>query len=255
MAVGLKATYDVDISEITHSLGLMEKLPRNIIYDIAAEIENIGREELINSFVEAIDRQSEDAFPDEFRAHVLNVVEQAQFESNISGTSFEVFFDFNQLGDRNDLERAFHQGAFLADGTQLDGPYTGQELKNPTGERHIYWEALHRGDTSAPNPKRPCRVPIKPGAWEETKRKYIEIWGNKAPQWLYLQFGQTHWEPKILSYTIIETFQKTFLEIAEKLFVNSVAKAIEAAQQEGISLTHFGARDITTGRFTRFNPS
>lgn len=235
--------FEADISEITKSLNIMDQIPRHILARIGTEIEAVAREELINVFLEASGYQSDDAFPTEFEDHLIDVVSNAQFQVAIGGTSFEISFDFGQLGNRSDLERAFHQGAFLADGSKLDGPYTGQPLRNPDArERHIYWEAMHKGFTSAPNPKKPGTVPIRPGAWEETKQKYIEIWGDKAPQWLYLQFGQTAWEPKIRSFPIIETYSKTLNEVADQLFFNSVVQEIERAQGLGVTLTPFGGR-------------
>lgn len=241
-APSTRVSFTADISEVTKALNAMDQIPRRVLQNVANEIKFIAQEELFNTFVEAIDQQSEEAFPDEFRAHMMDVVSNAEFLTSVGGTSFELFFDFNQLGDRKDLERAFHQGAILADGTRLDGPYTGQALRNDAPERHIYWEAIRKGLNSVPNPKGPGNVHFKPDAWEQTKNKYIEIWGDKAPQWLYLQFGQQAWEPKIKSFPIIETFSSTLRELAEQTFFNHVAQEIEYAQNQGAVFTPFGPR-------------
>lgn len=239
----------VDISEVTESLQLMNNLPHYVLTEVANQVEQEGRLVLLSAFEEAMQHQSYDSFPEEFRDHVREVVSNVKFDKIIEGSAFSVSFDFNQLGTRQDLERAFHQGALLADGkTRLDGPYTGQALKNDandphkTRNRHIYWLAVHRGDTRAPNPERPGTVPVESGAWERTKRKYVEIWGDKAPQWLYLQFGQNKWDPTILGFPIIETFNQTFITNSGDLFNSLISDQIQEAQRHGAVFTPHGAR-------------
>lgn len=244
----LNARFDVDISAITKSLHAMDEIPRHIMNSIAHEIERLARAELIGVFSEAMELQSNDAFPTEFRIHMLSVLEEVPFQTEVSATSFAIDFDFNSLGTRVDLERAFHQGALLADGkTRLHGPYTGQALYNPANDpiedeaRHIYWRAVNLGLHSAPNAEH-GHVPVPLGAWEETKQAYLEIWGNKAPNWIYLQFGQNKWEPEIRSFPIIETFTTLLNEYASGIFESRVIEEIEAAQRQGAVLTPYGAR-------------
>lgn len=250
--------FKVDVSKILEALDYMDKIPKKIIDSIADEIVTLAREVAESVFVSVINSVSEEAFPIEFKHHVLDVVANVPIKKQVRSTSISVEFDFNQLGTRADLQRAFHQGAKLADGSTLDGPYTGQELKekNPA-IRHIYWEAVHKGATFAPNPKGPGHIPVPPGAWEETKRKYIQIWGDKAPEWLYLQFGQRAWEPNIPESTIIEDFVATFFSTASELVFQRVSEEIEIAQSKTIRREVYGTRevfrDIKSGRFT-FSP-
>lgn len=242
----------VDIGEITKSLDALDAIPRFVLNEVAREIEGVGKEILITSFEAAMYDQSYDSFPQEFRDHVFNVVEKAKFDTFVINNAFSVSFNFDQLGNREQLTRAFHQGALLADGSRLDGPYTGQPLMNEDpAERHIFWESVQKGLASAPNPKGAGHIPIKPNAWEETKKKYVEIWGSEAPEWLYLQFGQAAWEPHIIPYPIIEEFTEDFLASANLLFQTAVTEKIEAAQAQGAALTSYGIRDVKSGRFTK----
>lgn len=237
------ARFDADISEITKVLNAMDQIPRFILSSIAREIEAAGQAELLSIFGDAVDHQSEDAFPEQFRQHLFRTIEKSKFNVAVNSTSVAVEYDFNQLGDRKDLELAFHQGARLADGTKLDGPYTGQPLQNENAaERHIFWQAVRKRLARAPNPKGPGEIPIDPGAWDATIEKYIRIWGSVAPQWLYLQFGQKAWDPEISSYPIMELFEQRFQEVAMDIFEFGVIEAIEQAERSGVVLTPFGGR-------------
>jgi hypothetical protein len=217
----------------------MDMMPNVILEGIAVDAERMAKSTLMEIFESAIDRQSEEGFPQEFRDHVMDVVSnnQEMLTAIIDPNSVEVYMDWNTLGTKEDLERAFHQGAKLANGDIVDGPYNGEELENPVGQRHDFWLAIREGATSVQNPKGAGRIPIKPGAWEETKRKYIEIWGDQAPEWLYLQFGQTLWEPHIRPSSIIEDFNAIYGRRFSQLWNDRLKQYVEDAQHGRIRLT------------------
>lgn len=241
-------SYNVDISTIINSLNYMDQIPAKVLESIADEVRDAVRGTLINVFQQAMGTQNPYAFPEEYKEHVLRVVAEAPIHSGISGNSFFVDFDFDVLGNEQDLRRAFHQGAALVGGGFVDGPYDeSMELKNSTEERHLFWESVRRGDSAGPASGKQIRrksgrygkkgkgVPIAPGAWEETKAKYIEIWGDKAPEWLYLQFGQTLWEPYIKPAAVIEDFSSQFYAIAEDIWYNRLAAEVAIANSTNLS--------------------
>lgn len=223
--------FDVDISEILDSLDAMDSIPSFIMDDIADEVDVIARSLLRQVFEEAIDKQSEEGFPQEFRDHVMEVIGFMDVDRVVGQGHAEIFVDFNQLGTLNDLTKAFHQGAKLAEGGIVDGPYEGEALLNPVDERHEFWLAVRTGTRSVPNVKGHGKIPIKEGAWEETKRKYVEIWGDKAPEWLYLQFGQDKWEPHIRASSIVEDFSARFQQQANEVWQRRLSQAVEDAQR------------------------
>jgi len=224
--------YEADISSILEALNKMDRIAEPVLQEAANLIVQAGRELLESEFQYAIDQQNQISFPPEFAEHVMEVVSQAPFVKHVSAKSFEIGFDFNELGTVKELRRAFHQGARTADGDVIDGPYEGEELAEPDAEtRHLFWEAMATGKSKAPHPHDPAKsIRIPEGAWEETKAKYIDIWGDKAPQWLYLQFGQRRWEPTIQPTNIIEGFTESFNQIASEIFYETVNAAVEEAQ-------------------------
>jgi len=246
------AKYQVDVTEIVDSLDRMDQIPRYVINQTVNEIKLAARDLLTEIFTLAMEQQDDLSFDEDFRTHLIGVVNRAEINSAISGSTFEVDFDFDTLGTTKDLERAFHQGARLADGTRLDGPYEGQALAQEDPEsRHIYWRAIRLGLARAENPDGPGTVPIPEGYnWDRTKAKYIEIWGDKAPLWIYLEYGQDAWDTTIESYPVIEEFTERFEQAAAEIFETNISEAIAQAEEAEIELTKYGARDITTGRFT-----
>jgi hypothetical protein len=233
--------FSSDISQIEAALDRMDDIPNHVLSEIADEITYMGQALLRDLFEDAMARQSETALPEEFREHIRYVVNHAEFNPTATGTGVEVDFDFNQLGTVQELKRAFHQGARTADGDIIDGPYEGEELENSAADRHLYWEAMAEGRDKAPT-REGKSMRIQKGAWERTKQKYIEIWGDKAPQWLYLQFGQDKWKPKIQKSSIIEDFTEIYTRKANIIFNETLAAEVAYAQETGTVLTDHGRR-------------
>ena len=176
---------------------------------IKKEMRNLVKQIMIQEFAAAgqIGNQN-GGFPPAYQEHLLANV--SQIEPFIWTDSHGVIVEFDleeELGGHDDLTRAYHQGAYLADGSKLWGPYEGQALKQDNdAERHVYWEALRRGETSVAPANRSGRVKLE-GNWEDTIQQYLEIWGDKSPQWLFLQFGQEEWDPYIPQVDIINNIE------------------------------------------------
>lgn len=221
-----RQTWVVDMSSITKSLDNLATIPARISGDVSDLIAEAGRNILLELFESAMNEETQDAFPEKFREHIREVINANDFKSTYTTTGIKVSFDFNDLGTTKDLQRAFHQGAQLADGSKLDGPYEGQTLKNPDArERHIYWQAVRERKEKAQNPKDPSKsIRVDPGAWDETIEKYISIWGDKAPQWLYLNFGQSQWDPKIGKHDLVERFETMWQLAADEIWTKELDK-------------------------------
>lgn len=183
---------------------------------LSGQVKSLAREALISVFEAACEiANSDDGFPEEFQSHLLNAVKN--LDINIITVPGEVFVsvDFDELGNRQDLERAFHQGAQLEGGGRLWGPYEGQALKNDDAEeRHIFWEAIRFGRPRAQVHGKNIKVNSN-YTWEDTIQQYINIWGEKAPEWLFIQFGQEEWEPYVPQWDIIADFYSTFNVLLE----------------------------------------
>lgn len=219
----------------------------------------------INTIMEDAVRyaNSEGGFPEEFQEHLLRVSSNIIPTVIMDGRDLFVSIDLEEwLGGRNELVRAFHQGAQLEGGGVVDGPYNGEPLAQPdAAERHIFWEALAKGQSSAyvfdTKTGDRHKVTIRDGAskWETTKQKYIEIWGNKAPEWLFIQFGQEEWEPYVPQYDIYDSLQTYVNEICVAELVGifeytvSVANAYASRGVTVIGFTKYKQPRASTGRF------
>jgi hypothetical protein len=134
------------------------------------------------------------------------------------------------LGGEEDLTKAFHQGAQLEGGGKLWGPYTGQALKNDDAEeRHIFWEALRYGATSV-NIKGK-NVHMRDSTWEETMEQYLDIWGDKAPQWLFIQFGQEEWDPYVPQVDIYNNIKQSIRGFAEGYLADLLEAEVDIANR------------------------
>lgn len=193
---------------------------------------NVVRLALEDTFEEAVRYADGDGgFPEEFQDHVMGVVRNYQgYSIETAGASVFINFDFDGLGTHEELTRAYHQGAMLAEGGRLWGPYTGQALKQTDpSERHTFWEAFQEGRSTVQMGNK--RVPTtKSGhTWEETKQQYVNIWGEKCPEWLFIQYGQEEWEPTIPSFDIIGEFEQRLYALAETELVYFVETELAIA--------------------------
>lgn len=203
---------------------------------IEGELKNIARIALIDTFEQAVvEADSYDGFPREFQDHMMSVVRRfTDYYVIYDGYSVFVSVDFDELGTQSELRRAFHQGARLADKSILWGPYEGQTLASGNSQQsHDFWEAVRYGNSEWYNEKTKKTVPMSKLVkypWDEVVNKYVEIWGDKAPEWLFIQYGQEEWEPIIPQFDIIAEFEANFFGLCEELLVAFVRSEIQQAE-------------------------
>lgn len=176
-------------------------------YLIRRELYNLTKQIILEEFEFACEiGNSEDGFPEKFQQHLLSAVRRIEPDILVDLHGAFIEFDLEEwLGSYEELQRAFHQGAKLAGGGTLDGPYDGQKLHQEDTEiRHIFWEALRFGQPKAQIGDK--SVPVQ-GDWETTMDKYINIWGSKAPEWLFLQFGQEEWRPYVPQVDVLNNIE------------------------------------------------
>lgn len=168
---------------------------------------------------------SDDGFPDRYKQHMLEAVRENIYPTVLmNGDELFISFDIEEsLGGLDDLQRAFHQGAQLAGGGKLWGEYTGQALKNDDpAERHVFWEALRYGADKVDIKGK--SVHIRDSSWEETLEQYLRIWGEKAPQWILIQFGQEEWEPTVPQVDIFNNIKRAIRDYSS-FYLASVLEA------------------------------
>jgi hypothetical protein len=182
---------------------------------------------------------AEGGFPEEYTQHMVRNAGQIDPDVIVDANGVTVMFDLEEsLGGQDDLTRAYHQGAVLADGTRLDGPYEGQALKQEDPEqRHIFWKALREGQNTVTleHQGRSGAVHLQ-GDWDSTIQKYLQIWGSKSPQWLFIQFGQEEWEPYIPQYDIFDAIETSFSTVASTI----MASVLQAITDRANSYTNAG---------------
>lgn len=236
---------------------------------ISNQLFEITKTEIMSVFEEAVVEADEDeGFPIEFQQHVLDVA--SRVIPTVFVDSGMIFVGLNledQMGNEEQLRRAYHQGAVLADKTKLDGPYEGQALNQDDEElRHEFWEAIRFGvsEISTFNKKtgkmQRQRIKDPEEKWEHTKRKYIEIWGEYAPEWLFMQYGQPDWSPTVPAIDIERRIQQNIEGAAETYLADFFYYSIEQAnayRSRGIEIGFVKSnnakpnlRNKATGQFT-----
>jgi hypothetical protein len=182
---------------------------RNIIPSFAVQAHATVQNVLLKAAAQA----GAEAFPLAYIEPMLEAASQIVITSPA-----EVAIDFDELGSPDDLQEGFHYGAKIEGGGQVDLPYGGESLKNDTAERYEAWQRIFRGET--------WHGIDYSGSWSETIAARLEAWGDKAPQWLLLQYGQTEWEPIIFPYPIVEEITSDLTAIFEsmlRLEINLIA--------------------------------
>lgn len=259
--------FQVDVSAISQSLEYLDSIPTYILREISDEASQTARSLLVDEFESAMAKQDIAAFPQEFRDHVIKAVKSLPIERVVNQQYTAIDIDFGLLGTTETLKKAFHQGAVLKRGGRVDGPWDeSMELLEPdAATRHVFWEAMVRGDAfytpSRRNKKGRFRkqapIPIPPDAWERTKQKYLDIWGAEAPEWLYLQYGQQKWEPHITPSSIVEDFSRNFRVAFEEIWDRRLTQ--ELARISGVESSFYGGRHGYTPTGRKFynvrNPS
>lgn len=203
--------------------------------DAAREIfQPLVKKTLAGIFKVAISYQEEGAFPAAYEiglSRAVNSLPEARIFGNAPQfVSIELPDLYEFLGEGDDFERGFHDQAltltagrtnlFRTDAPASYGrvmlPWTkSQVLKQPSPSlRYKAWKALYEGADGytvkvlpsltsrtlgiSHNRVREIRIEFPEGAsYEATIENRVRAWGNKAPQWLLLEYGQRRYSPKI----------------------------------------------------------
>ena len=213
---------------------------------IESEMFRTVKDILVDEFQDAVVRaDSDDGFPARYQQHLMETVRQIIPTVLMNGGQLFVNLDLEEwLGGEEDLRKAFHQGAQLAEGGRLWGDYTGQALKNSdAGERHTFWEALRYGKDSVDIKGK--EVHIRDSSWEETMEQYLKIWGEKSPQWLFIQFGQEEWEPTVPEIDIFSNIKFRVRDFANNYLggiLEDEARIVNAYQTTGLEVGYNGPK-------------
>ena len=154
----------------------------------------------------------EEAFPIAYIEPMLSAARRI-----IISSPADIVIDFEELGTPDDLQEGYHYGAKIDGGGQVDLPYGGEPLKNDTEKRYEAWLRVFHGET--------WHGINYAGAWNETIAARLEAWGDRAPQWLLLQYGQMEYEPIIFPYPVVEeiTYElEQFFESVLNLEISSI---------------------------------
>jgi hypothetical protein len=186
--------------------------------NIGASFSQIAEEVVVDTLVQAAAQAGPEAFPTQY---IPPMVEAAR--RIIITLPTEVFIDFDQLGTADELAEAYHYKAKMAEGGLVDLPYGGEDLRNDEEGRYFGWLRVFHGET--------WHGIDYSGAWDETIAARLSVWGNKAPQWLLLEYGQVDWEPSIEPFPIVENITSELSVIFYDMLQESVEEIINALNQ------------------------
>lgn len=204
---------------------------------------NLGgalRQTLLEVFTDAIYRAG-DGFFKEYATHLLGMVENIPITYEAFGEEgWRIQVNFDSLGTYYDLIPAFHRGALIApsegggDMARVQLPYKGQRLRLPYSRRYAFWQAVYTGTPFQPaarNGRNPPAIPTA-GLLDETIADRIRVWDEqgKAPEWLFLQFGQMRSEPVIQPQYIIEAFEEQAAATIYSIYEDELDAIVQDAQ-------------------------
>ena len=204
-------------NELTRNLGLasqeISRAFNTIRYAFTLEAQNIIDETLI----QAAAQEGADAFPPHYVEPMISAAHKIIVTSGI-----DILIDFELMGTWDDLTAGYHEGARLAGGGSVSLPWTGgtseSGLKNDVVDRYEFWLAVFHGDT--------YNNISTEGLWEDTIAARLDAWGDKAPQWLLLEYGQEEWEPTITAYPIIETITTEITDLFTSMLTEEVERIV-----------------------------
>lgn len=212
-----------------------EKILYTRVYNIAiAEFIPKIKDNLKTIITLTASGQNENAFPKEFLNPILRAIDNKLKIKAYGNKPYFMVVDipdiFTVLGDENDLEAAYHEGALLKGVTKrgkfaeqrrahiLAGRISESDLSQPNARRrYLYWRALFQGQKSfRVNALQPTsgringrfaslgaetvslEIPVV-GSREETIQARLGVWARlgKSPQWLLLEYGQTKYSPAV----------------------------------------------------------
>lgn len=170
-------------------------------------------------------------FPEIYIEHVMLCLPRVKPMILTTSTDIIANINLDVLGTWDDLALGYHRGAIMesikgqtAAGSHHSGhisdfkitlPYAGQALLNGLEKREAFWRAVFTGEGYEAG-SGTSRVTIDTeGMYEETLKDRVRVWGNKAPEWLILQWGSTKdgtppvVKPQLLKETLNAAFQDT----------------------------------------------
>jgi hypothetical protein len=245
----------VDTSEVDRMTGSFPQYLNAEMTRLRGAASVIAKEALMDSFMEAATGQ--EGFYPQYIEHVLTVLSMTPIRIGISPSGFILEFTWNLLGNREELQRGFHQGAKLRSGGHhpVGVPWMGSEnnLKNPQYTRYKAWLAIATGEpweTQKTNKKGVTKSYTWPGedvnldeALEETINARVSIWGNRAPEWHLLDEGTT-WYPPVTPTAFTED---SYLEVAKRL-TPLFHDAVNYAQYRAAEVATYGKARKTEGQ-------
>lgn len=227
------------VKELQKALGDASKYLDQAFDNIGSEFSLVAEGFLIETLIQAAAQAGPEAFP---IAYIEPMLEAAKEVVTIYPGG--VGLDFEALGTADELAEGFHYGAKIAGGGQVDLPYGGDALKNDTEGRYYAWLRVFHGDT--------WHGIDYAGSWNETIAARLSAWGDKAPQWLLLEYGQEEWEPTINPFPIVENVTTELFTIFEGMLRSEVEQIVAGISKPIPSVTQPKTQNRDSrGRFSR----
>lgn len=227
--------------ELEKALGDSSKYLEKAFNNIGGEFAEIAENLLIEILIQAAAQAGPDAFP---LAYIEPMLEAAKEVVTVYPGG--IALDFEALGNAQELSEGFHYGAKAAGGGQIDLPYRGEALKNDTESRYDAWQRVFHGES--------WHGIDYSGAWSETIAARLAVWGNKAPQWLLLQYGQEEFEPTIAPFPIVEDVTAELYGVFQSMLQSEVEQIVAEFNRPipviTAPRTYYNVRDAR-GRFAR----
>jgi len=188
---------------------------------------------------------AEPNFPRIYTEHVLSLAGTVPATVEFMGSDVVVNVDLDYLGTSTDLERAYHRHALLASLRELNGkgshhsssmsqyrledPYTGQELYNEEVEkRQEFWETLVEGGTYVSRGPKGRGVEINTaGMYDQTLIDRVVIWGNKAPEWLILEYGSHESSPYVAPQDVTGMMEEAIIAYGNDVYTEYTNSALQ----------------------------
>lgn len=232
--------------ELSDALGAseyqLERAFRNVLYAFSSEAQQV----IANNLIQAAAQAGPDAFPLQYVSPMIDAAKEVVV-LNLN----EVILDFERLGTMDDLEQGYHYKARIDNESHVELPYQGEDLKNEVDRRYEFWLRVFHGES--------YNNFDYAGAWSETIAARLAVWGNKAPQWLLLEYGQEEWDPTIEPYPIVEDVTVELYSLFETMLKSEVQYILDHLNRPVPTIPTGAAydirgrgsrvRDLTSGRF------
>jgi hypothetical protein len=200
----------------------------------------MAKTELTNILVETIMEIAPSAgpgFPEIYQDHLIKTI---YANPPITQSEAGVEIDLLLLGTYEDYARGFHRHAIGSDNKRIELPYMGQDLRNDTDVRTVFWE-----DKVYPT-----------FLYEDTLYNRLEVWGNLAPEWWVLQNG-SETEPYVRPVPLTELVSAIAVPRLAALYDEALQEAVNRADRGfattpagGLRYAVRGGNPENTGQFS-----